>query len=407
MHITRSLTRGMLPWMATLAATPSVTRAQPPWTVAGTAGEDVRSLTMTGSHGLISIQNGMLVYDFSDAAAPEFVGRLDLEPRWPYPEAIGQFEIVIRGHYALVPSYDVGFYVVDLSNWSMPTVVAQTSLPNSGRCIVLYRDYAYVCGSKFVPAYIVDISDVPNPQVVDSFTCLVGGLFDAELVGSKLVAASVNVFVLDLADPLKPIPIDTFLQIGECYALACQANRAYALNWQQHPDLAGLTCYDISDPGASQLLGRLSSEGYEFGLAVRNDRAWIASQQYGLYAADISNPSQPAAVWCYASASPGICTGPQVSYFAKAVTLFDRFAYVSAGSSGLLAFELDPRGDASANGIVNSSDIIHIVSYVFRGGAPPASVVDSDTNCSGEVTSSDVILLVNHVFKGAPAPLCP
>jgi hypothetical protein len=60
----------------------------------------------------------------------------------------------------------------------------------------------------------------------------------------------------------------------------------------------------------------------------------------------------------------------------------------------------------NANGVipVTSADIIHLVNYVFKSGAPPMPCeATGDVDCSGTVTSSDIISLVNFVFKsGAP-----
>ena len=64
-------------------------------------------------------------------------------------------------------------------------------------------------------------------------------------------------------------------------------------------------------------------------------------------------------------------------------------------------------GDADMSGFLNSTDIIIMVNYVFKGGAPADPCPPAgDANCDLSVTSADVIFLVNHVFKGGPAPPC-
>jgi len=61
-------------------------------------------------------------------------------------------------------------------------------------------------------------------------------------------------------------------------------------------------------------------------------------------------------------------------------------------------------GDANADGVTNSADIIYLVNHVFKGG--PGSVVPGhgDVNCDDAVTSADIIYLVNYVFKGGASP---
>ena len=62
-------------------------------------------------------------------------------------------------------------------------------------------------------------------------------------------------------------------------------------------------------------------------------------------------------------------------------------------------------GDPNIDDVTNSSDVIYLVNYVFKGGSPPRPVDRSgDVDCSGLITSADVIYLVTYVFKGGPAP---
>lgn len=68
-------------------------------------------------------------------------------------------------------------------------------------------------------------------------------------------------------------------------------------------------------------------------------------------------------------------------------------------------------GDVNMNGLINSSDIIFLVNYVFKGSpnAPMPCEAAGDINCSAEITSADLIALVNYVFKAglAPCDVCP
>lgn len=62
-------------------------------------------------------------------------------------------------------------------------------------------------------------------------------------------------------------------------------------------------------------------------------------------------------------------------------------------------------GDANNNGALAASDIIWLVSYIFKGGATPLPcTATGDVNCDGSITSADIIYLVNHIFKSGSAP---
>lgn len=66
-------------------------------------------------------------------------------------------------------------------------------------------------------------------------------------------------------------------------------------------------------------------------------------------------------------------------------------------------------GDADANGIVNISDAVYLINYIFAGGPAPIPLDMGDVDCNGHVTISDIVYMVNYIFKGGPAPcqFCP
>jgi len=63
------------------------------------------------------------------------------------------------------------------------------------------------------------------------------------------------------------------------------------------------------------------------------------------------------------------------------------------------------RGDANHDGIVNVSDVVYLISYLFKGGpAPIPSTIVGDANCDGKVTVADAVSLIYYLFKGGPKP---
>jgi uncharacterized membrane protein len=61
-------------------------------------------------------------------------------------------------------------------------------------------------------------------------------------------------------------------------------------------------------------------------------------------------------------------------------------------------------GDATANGLVDIADLVYMINYLFRGGAPPEPLQAGDANCSGGVNIADLVYLINYLYKGGPAP---
>jgi len=63
-------------------------------------------------------------------------------------------------------------------------------------------------------------------------------------------------------------------------------------------------------------------------------------------------------------------------------------------------------GDANGDKVVNVTDVVYLINYLFKGGSAPVPLSTGDVNCDGKVTVSDVIYLINYLFKGGPKPAC-
>jgi hypothetical protein len=61
-------------------------------------------------------------------------------------------------------------------------------------------------------------------------------------------------------------------------------------------------------------------------------------------------------------------------------------------------------GDANGDGVVDISDPVHLIAYIFSGGPAPFPTEAGDANCSGAVDISDVVYLIQYIFGGGPAP---
>lgn len=61
-------------------------------------------------------------------------------------------------------------------------------------------------------------------------------------------------------------------------------------------------------------------------------------------------------------------------------------------------------GDADGNGIVNVSDAVYLINYVFNNTPAPNPLQSGNADCIGSVDISDVVYLLNYVFGGGPAP---
>jgi len=62
-------------------------------------------------------------------------------------------------------------------------------------------------------------------------------------------------------------------------------------------------------------------------------------------------------------------------------------------------------GDVNKDGVVNVTDVVYLINYLFIGGPPPIPILQvGDVNQDGVVNVTDVVYLINHLFIGGPAP---
>jgi hypothetical protein len=62
-------------------------------------------------------------------------------------------------------------------------------------------------------------------------------------------------------------------------------------------------------------------------------------------------------------------------------------------------------GDAQADSLYTSADIVYLVNFTFKGGPAPVPCEGAgDANCDWTITAADIIYMVNHIFKGGPPP---
>ncbi|MGB2698217.1 MAG: right-handed parallel beta-helix repeat-containing protein [Candidatus Zixiibacteriota bacterium] len=68
-------------------------------------------------------------------------------------------------------------------------------------------------------------------------------------------------------------------------------------------------------------------------------------------------------------------------------------------------------GDLNSDGLIYITDVILLITYLFKSGDPPGCrpypyTSCADANGDGEVTIADVVYLINYLFRSGPDPKC-
>jgi hypothetical protein len=65
------------------------------------------------------------------------------------------------------------------------------------------------------------------------------------------------------------------------------------------------------------------------------------------------------------------------------------------------------RGDANDDRLVDISDALFVLAYLFSGGRSPLYPAAADANADSAVEISDPIYLLDYLFSGGPEPSAP
>jgi hypothetical protein len=71
---------------------------------------------------------------------------------------------------------------------------------------------------------------------------------------------------------------------------------------------------------------------------------------------------------------------------------------------GVVALVGYRRGDVNADRVINASDVVYLINYLFIGGPAPGPCGQPDVDGDGSVTAVDVVYLINYLFIEGPPP---
>ena len=63
-------------------------------------------------------------------------------------------------------------------------------------------------------------------------------------------------------------------------------------------------------------------------------------------------------------------------------------------------------GDVNGDEVIDLGDVLHLVSYLYKGGPAPDPLPAGDADNSGNIDLGDVLYLVNYLYKDGPPPGC-
>jgi hypothetical protein len=278
-------------------------------------GGNAHAVAVYGDYAYVAISNdGMRIYDVSDPTYPTCVGHS--------PKVDGAFGIAASGlvkspHHTFFQKSKTGAHFVFLADF------------NGGLQI-------YDVSNPVEPKQLAHIND--------------GGLaVDATVSGNYLYLADDygGLRIYDISNPANPIGVGHSHEIGYPWGVAVDGKIAYVAD-----NFHGFTIFDISSPTNPVVLaniqnsppkenfldrisgkdkGKVFIQGSAYGIAVSGHHAYIANFQDGVWAYDVSCPTNPI---------PVAHTGTNYGGFSKRLAVSGGYAYVANQNDGIRVYKI-------------------------------------------------------------------
>ncbi len=345
------------------------------------------------------------------------------------------FDLDVSGNYAFCAADNEGLVVVDIRDKSQPKFVIQFDLLEQARDIRALGNVLYLA-NNYNGLYTFDITDPEQPQLLDEFRT-VGQSVGMCVEGNTTYFADgpFGLTILDTTDPSNLDTCATWNSPG--YALAIDVVRPYAY---LADGAAGLQVVDVSDPYRPTFVGNYNTPGLARGVVVDGDVAYVSDTAggiqvvsvankvspdtlatistpaictsaglygdillatvffHGLYAYDVSDPSQPVLL--------GVHQLPGDGHHQKVVIEGD-YAYVCSGADGFFIVDLTVDIPAIARGNVVGGPVRELVSFgefLYAGESGLVALDASDpANPMGVLPDGDTVVNSLVVWSGVNA----
>ena len=320
------------------------------------------------------------VIDISDPQAPYRVGGT--------PDGGGRY-LTVLDTTAYVVSPDSTFEIVNVTDPTAPFVVGSLDTVGYAYDVAASDDHA------FVPVYqkglvLINTSDPQSPYIEATFPQVWRSDF-LYLAGNLLYTQGVQIY--DVSDPAAPVPLGSFDGYGDIHDAVVVDTLAYLAAGISELMSGALQIASVADPENPYPIDYCYLHNEALRVAVSGRFAFV-TDYYSLQVVDISDPLTPTRVAAYDG------------YGFLGVATDGAYIYV-AGEYGFLIFTLVTTcGDASGDGIIDLSDVIYLVNYIFKGGPEPIpQICSGDANGDGGINIADAVYIVNYVFKSGPPPV--
>gem|GEM_PF-6004613 len=262
---------------------------------------------------------GLQIADVTNSAAPSFLGQ--------YRASGWSYDVAVHNDYAYVADGNDGMLQYDISNPRKASYVTNMPVP-SARRMTFVNDTMYVATDRGGTMEILNLVDPLNPVPEGSFG---GGsrVYDVAVHGNRayVAVASYDLRIVNISNPANPLLIKTYYAEGSVFNLKVQENILYL-----GKGYTGIEILDVSDDNNPVSLFTYDTPGWQYDLDIQGNTLFVADGEAGLLIFDVSDPVNTTLIGTYDT--PAEVQGVYVS---------GTRAYVGDHTSGLLILDIsDP-----------------------------------------------------------------
>jgi hypothetical protein len=325
-----------------------------------------------GDYAYVGIGQELAILDISNPAQPTRTGYVTLS----YIYALDNIEK--SGSYVFA-STSYKLFVIDVANVTHPMLVGVYTVPDTDEAfnLALSGDYVYLgCWNSL---RVIDISDPENPQLASIYENLIG-FHDVAVIDHYAYLAldaqghgDSGLAILDVSNPISPTLVSLSAPQFPASRLSISGNYAYVT--EGYPG-GGLHIFDISDPHQPVQTGIYEgpAEEFTYSVAIKDQVAYLISNDNGLLIINVSDPTNPALISTY---DPLNSSGATLSD----ITILGNYAYLSTGNpAGLLIADITDPASPTTLGVYRcpgmSWDVAVFDHYAYVLDVTGVSVVD-------------------------------
>jgi hypothetical protein len=237
----------------------------------------VRDVCVNNNYAYLTDANGLNILNISNPSSPFLAGK--------YKKYFAS-EIEVKGNYAYVIFIDQ-LNIIDISNPSAPSLKGSYNGLTNGQGLFVQGNYAYVADSQ-AGFFILDISNPSNPTLVSH--CYSGYTIDVHVDGQyAYVVVWKGLRIYDVSNPANPDLKGTYVTSGFTSSVCADNNYAFLSD-----DSNGLMVLDISDPSNPSLLGNYVTPGDVVDLFIRSPYVYATDGSSGeFFVFSISQSQDP------------------------------------------------------------------------------------------------------------------